>query len=76
MAADDHFTFCMSEIHFRLHSWTFQIDMKLQFFEIFDIMAAVGCPKFIFYRISGHSDRLYIDLLSRYIGLLSRQLGK
>ena len=44
--------FWMSEIHFRSHFWSFQIDIQLYFFlEIFDKMAAVwmfGCPKFIF----------------------------
>ena len=49
--------FWMSEIHFRWHFGSFQINTKLFCIEFFYKIAAgahFGCPKFIFDRISGH----------------------
>ena len=47
--------FWMSENHFRLHFWSFQINRKL-FFKFYKMAtgAHLGCPKFTFDRISGH----------------------
>ena len=59
--------FWMSEIHFWLNFWPFQIDAQLLFFlVIFDKMAVVGhfgCPKFTFDCISGNFRSIQIFFL-------------